>query len=288
MEEYIEIIDNYNQLLYDIYNIENLKCLSDNNCTYKGINILALSNPAVVDTVRVGLYEKLNQVIKDKKLLNFNHMHAENELIICTADLKYRLGILYLYFPLIIKLQYSFYYHNEEIHYVYNQNRDDARFNRELPVAFECIYKFWQRLSDYILSFFPDELFNCEGKSYFHTPIRYICKNHSNLTLSDNFQWLINFSENIYPKFNKKRKFFVHTAGYDNQFFKDFINASSKNKESMIEMDRERENLLPYLKEQLELCLEGYIYVMNFLNEIKFELKESENSKENQFRYSLK
>lgn len=288
MNESYEIIEQYNNLLYDIYNVEGLNCLSDNEYKYKELNILALSNPALVDAVKIGLYERLTQVIKHNELPNFNHTYAENELIITTADLKYRLGTLYLYFPYITKLQNSYRYRNGEKYYVYYQSRNDARFNRELPIAFECLYKFWQRLSDFMLSFFPDELNNCSGRSYFHTPIKYICKHHPNLTKSDNLQWLLNFSENIYPEFNKKRKFFVHTAGYDNTFFAEFINNSKRDEISMIEMDKERESLLPYLKGQLELCLEGYVHIMNFLNEIKFEVTESTNLNDKTINYSLK
>jgi hypothetical protein len=40
------IIDSYNNLLFDIYQREGLQALSDNQYTYKGIPVMALSNPA--------------------------------------------------------------------------------------------------------------------------------------------------------------------------------------------------------------------------------------------------
>ncbi|AMP98916.1 hypothetical protein AY601_2010 [Pedobacter cryoconitis] len=45
------IIDSYNNLLFDIYQREELKTLGDNHYTYKGISVIALSNPAILRTV---------------------------------------------------------------------------------------------------------------------------------------------------------------------------------------------------------------------------------------------
>jgi hypothetical protein len=49
----------------------------------------------------------------------------------------------------------------------YEQTSNDARYNREIPVAFESLYKYCQRLVDYLLKVFPEGLAACGGKSFF-------------------------------------------------------------------------------------------------------------------------
>lgn len=284
MDETKKIIDAYNQLIYEIYDREQISCLSDNNYVYKGVNVLGLSNPAIVKMVKVGLYDCLSEITDKLKRPRFSEVHAENEIMTATADIKYRLGTMYLYFPYIVKLHQSYYYLKGERQYYYEQSRDDARFNREIPIAFESLYKYWQRLSDYLLSFFPKALAACKGVSYFHTPLDYILSNHADLLGSDNLQWLISFKDNNYLEFNKRRKFFVHTAGYDNEFFQNFLKANNK-EDKVIEMDQERANILAFLKENLDNCLEGYLKMMAFLNELEFS-SESKNG-ELLFSYSL-
>jgi hypothetical protein len=276
MEEH-EIIDAYNQLLYNRYQQYDLICLSDNEYQYKGENVIALNNPAVVTAAKAGLIDHLNGICKtlkmDSSLKNPNI--SQGELFSATADLKYRLGTLYLYQPYIINLSNSFGYHRGKKHYQYFQTRDDARFNKELPIAFECLYKFWQRLADYLTAFFPMILLEKGAKTYFLDPFQYISKHHSHLETSENYKWLKEFATKTYPVFNKHRKFFVHYSGYDTHFFNNFLNANQDDSKAIEELDLERQNWTPFLKEQLEYCNEGYLKLMYFLNELIIELDES-------------
>jgi hypothetical protein len=283
MDKNLGIIDAYNQLLYDIYDRENLVCLSDNGYTINGRNVLAVSNPAVVRAVKAGLYTNINQALNDLKLPEFNEMDSENEIIVATADLKYRLGTMYTYYPYAVVLRNSFYYMESEKRFYYEQTRNDARYNREIPVAFESLYKYWQRLADYLLKFFPEGLIGCGGKSFFHTPFQYIKKNHPHICQSKNYEWLNNFADHEYPKFNKRRRFFVHTAGYDNGFFQDFLKAN--NSEAAVSaLDAERADLLGFLKYNLDLCIDGYFKMMDFLDELDFRFDVDTNK----FTYSLR
>ena len=132
------------------------------------------------------------------------------------------------------------------------------------------------------MHFFPDGLLACNGRSFFHTPFDFIKKHHQNLCHSKNFQWLESFSENGYAKFNSRRKFFVHTAGYDNRFFQDYLEAHNE-EIAMLAMDEERTQLLDILKENMGLCIEGYFKMMDFINEIEF----SKDDVSGAFSYSL-
>jgi hypothetical protein len=125
-------------------------------------------------------------------------------------------------------------------------------------------------------------LLACQGRSFFQTPLEFIKRNHPHLCQSINFQWLESLLENNYPSFNNRRKFFVHSAGYDNQFFQDYLNAHSE-QEAVKALDAERAQLLDILKVNLNLCIEGYFKMMDFINEINF----TKSNVSGTFGYSL-
>jgi hypothetical protein len=283
MKARIEIIEEYNTLLREIYREYDLRCLADEDYTYKGRNVLSPANDAEQGMVRSGLYTRLEQVLTLNKA-DYNFMHAENELIGTTADFKYRLGTLYLYAPYVVKLQDSYYQFNGKDQFYHEPTYLDSRYNREIPVAFETLYKFWQRLMDYITAFFPELLLKTKGVTYFHTVINYINNNQPHLTSSLNFQWIKNFADQTYPLINKHRKVFVHAEGFENQFFRRFLDADTTAISEMEELDAQREDLLPFLLQQMELCLEGYFKAMDFLNELIFE----QDAMTEEFTYRLK
>lgn len=204
------------------------------------------------------------------------------ELISATADLKYRIGTLYLYHPYILRFEHSYSYIDGKKFYHYDQRLEDARFNRELPVAFEALYKFWQRLGDYLCSFFPEFLLEKKGLIYFQNTFQYIHENFPHLETSPHYQWLWQFQQDTYPVFNKPRKFFVHHAGYDSEYVKKFLDAHSRDDAAIVALDAERDNWLPYLKEQSKLCNDGYLAMMRFLNQLQIT-KDAEG----RFNYGL-
>jgi len=270
MKERIEIIGAYNALLRQIYREYNLQCLADEEYTFKGRNVLCPANDAERAMVRSGLYTHLEEVLAELGKPDYNFMHAGDELIATTADFKYRLGTLYLYAPYVVKLQESYYDFNGTNQFYHEPTYMDSRYNREIPVAFEVLYKFWQRLMDFVAAFFPEVLLKTSGVTYFHTAINYISRSQPQLTSSANFQWIKNFADNIYPMINKKRKVFVHTEGFENQFFREFLDADTTALSEMEALDARRQELLPFLHEQMELCMEGYFKAMDFLNELVF------------------
>jgi len=273
MQERIKIIDDYNQLLFEIYQQENLLALSDNHYSYKDIPVLAISNPAVVLSVKTGLHDYLNEVLHQLNIPNSdkNFSYSESELCTITADIKYRIGTLYIYHPYIVKLAESYGFHKGKKHFFYEQTLADARFNREIPVVFESIYKFWQRISDYLSCFFPEVILKVKGRTFFHHPFEHIGSKYPQLLPSEHLQWLLQFSTEEYPVFNKRRSFFVHSRGYDNEFFGKFLDRARDEEHSMLAMDKERDDLLDFLKHQLLNCLEGYAHLMRFLNEMDIQ-----------------
>jgi len=284
MDDIHKAIVAYNEALYQTYKANGLICLSDDSYTYKGVNVLAINNPAVVMAAKSGLIDRLNEVCDEleieRTVKNPNMM--QSEIFIATADIKFRLGTLYLYHPYIVTLADSWGYFKGKRHYHYNQTMEDGRFNRELPIAFECLYKYWQRIGDYLCVFFPELLIKQKGAIYFHLPFQHITSKYPQLAVSENFTWLNNFAELTYPAFNKHRKFFVHYWGYDTRHFNKFLESNANDVDAIKKLDEERKNWMPYLKEQLDLCNDGYLRLMNFLNELEI----SKNAA-GEFEYSL-
>lgn len=95
--------------------------------------------------------------------------------------------------------------------------------------------------------------------------------------MSPHYQWLWKFQQDTYPIFNKHRKFFVHHAGYDSDYVKKFLDAHAQNEAAIVGLDEERDSWLPYLKEQLKLCNDGYLEMMRFLNQLQITKNTDEN-----------
>jgi len=266
------LIEGYNDLLYDIYLEHDLQCLFDNEANYNGRNVLGAGGTAEVASVSSGLHERLNEATDSLRLPRFERMHAEGEILSVSADIKYRLGTLYLYLPYTVELHNSHYNFEGVKQFFLEPTRFDARFNREVPIAFEALYKFWQRLMDFVLSYFPEELLRVKGISYFHTAIQYIEKHQPQLTASENFKWIRDFADNQYPKINQRRKHFVHTEGYENKFSREFLESDTTSLADMLKLEQQREELPAFLKEQMFFCMEGYFKAMDFLNELKSKI----------------
>jgi hypothetical protein len=279
-----DAIKAYNEELFKVYNEQQLLSLQDENYTYAGENIIAINVDAVVMSAKSNLYYRQVEVYDELKLerATKNPNQMQMELISATVDLKYRLGTLYLYHPYITKLEHSFSRIDGRKFYHYGQKLEDARFNRELPVAFESLYKFWQRLGDYLCSFFPELLLEKKGVTYFQHPFQYIHTHFPDLEASSHYQWLWKFQQDTYAIFNKHRKFFVHHAGYDSDYVKKFLEAHSQDDAAIVALDAERDNWLSYLKEQLKLCNDGYLEMMRFLNQLQIT-----RDAEGYFNYTL-
>lgn len=179
MSKQKEAIKAYNDALYAVYTNNKLQCLSDDNYTYDGENVIAINTYAVIMATKSELYYRQVEVYDalkmDKATKNPNQMQME--LITASEDLKFRVGTLFLYHPFITNLEHSYSYIDGKKFFHYNPKLEDARFNRELPVAFEALYKFWQRLGDYLCSFFPELLLKKKGADLFPRCVSiYSCK----------------------------------------------------------------------------------------------------------------
>ncbi|MES2108879.1 MAG: hypothetical protein V4577_09040 [Bacteroidota bacterium] len=62
MSETIDVINAYNEQLYQIYLKQDIKCLSGDGYQFQGENVIAINNPAVVAASKAGLIDYLNGV----------------------------------------------------------------------------------------------------------------------------------------------------------------------------------------------------------------------------------
>jgi hypothetical protein len=195
-----------------------------------------------------------------------------------SSEIKYRVGTVLIYYPYL-----------KPVNDYLNHDLLSKRFYFELPIAYESLYKFWQRLSDYLLAFFPDAQIedkpnkktNRIRKTYFDTPLKYIEKSYPDLVDSSNYQWIKNFRENDYRELNRYRKEFVHKYGYISLFFQKFREA--KTKEAKYNLNKEREKHKEFLKGQTLKVIEGFVKFMSFISEL-----EISRNKSGQFEYRLK
>lgn len=229
-------------------------------------NKLYINDQSLYDTY----YKKKHGVDFQSGTLLFT---IKNELIIATKDLRRRIGILFLYVDSLYRISENPTTVNGKIWYQYNPTQFDDAYNLEIPIAFEAIYKFWQRVSDLIMIFLPYAMAEKKrGNTYFETPFLYTEKHLSELKESVHYQWLLQFWRESYPELNRHRKYFVHNLGYTIDFFRRFIKDNS-NIEVLRKLDKERGQWPEYLKAQSELCIKGYYECIDFLSQITISIE---------------
>lgn len=262
----INIIHEFNQLLFNIYNENNITCLTDDTSCYNVVSSRKNFN-LLLDSCEEYYHERFKKFKNDfviSKYLGF----AESELREVTQEIKYRVGSTFLYKDLIT-------YFNAELQQ-YDPNIYDNRFNYESSAAIENIYKFWQRASDLLLIFFPEHLLVNKGNrkvpinSFFHTPLDIIRDNYPHLTESKNYKWLDTIGRDSHSIVNLKRKKIVHYFGFASDMFDVFL-SSLNDKEKIAVLNEEKKNLPFFLKEQLCICCKAYFYYINFINELIIE-----------------
>ena len=271
----INTILDYNNILVDIYNDEDLKCLSDNNSIHFEQNIRSTEDQ--FNDLRQFLlneYKIEGSKYYAPNYLGYFFFDAKSEIITVSSEIKYRIGTVLLYYPYLERV-------NEYLdHDLYSR-----RFHFELPIAYEALYKFWQRLSDYLLAYFPDAQFDNKGKkikrTYFHKPLDYIENNYPHLTTSINYQWIKDFWKNDYNQLNDHRKKFVHKSGYVVSFYDSFRKAKAEEEKNKLNLERPEH--VNFLLAQSSRTIVGYLKFMNFLSELVI-LK----NKHSKFEYSFK
>jgi len=178
----IELIQNYNDKILEIYNERNLKCLrgsTEDNYILNGKEIL----PWYFETNNLS-----KEIIKD-----FDYHKLFDDLLFCSDEIMFNLANLYLYLPYINDpLSHPVHFHDRYIYPNY-QNLEAKRFNMFADSVLEKLYKYWDRIGDLIASYFPYLL-----KKHQVDFTKIIDKMPETLTDNLNYKWLKHFRENEY------------------------------------------------------------------------------------------
>lgn len=249
--EHLVLIDKIQEGIVDIYTNEQLTSLGglSNEYLIKGKNILAWHGEVTMPNE-----------IKNKN----GEFYYENlqELFFCSDEILYFTAHLFLYRPYINNpLRDSQIFNGLEV-FPNHQNIQAKRYSMYADILSQTLYNYWDRIGDLIETFFPNKLKS--NQIYFPTVIDIIPANFHG---SSNYQWLVDFKETHYKKLNAVRKQIVHYKGTNIQYKTKHLEFS-RNREKMEALQRERESLPEFYKEQINLTIEGFEKTLLMLEEI--------------------
>ena len=193
---------------------------------------------------------------------HFNYLKNSDDLLFCSDELLYFTAHLYLYKPFLnnpIKEGVAF---SGQMVYPNYQNLEAKRYSMFADVTCQKAYNYWDRIGDLIASFFPDLL--KPHNVYFPSAIEAIPRKFHK---SNNYLWLKEFKENEYVTLNNMRKQIVHYTTSDIDFRYKHLKLTS-NRESMQELQNDREDLADFYKNHIYLTLTGLEKTLLFFDEI--------------------
>ncbi|MFA7193795.1 MAG: Cthe_2314 family HEPN domain-containing protein [Candidatus Paceibacterota bacterium] len=185
-----------------------------------------------------------------------------------SSDVRYSLTNAYIYFPHtnnFVKEVMPFGSTGVKAP-TYFKTMGDKRFFYYVNTSFEKLYIFWDRIGDILALAFNLNI--PERSVYFSTVVRNL---DDQLDKSKHGVWLRNFYDEEYEKIlNRLRVKIVHYRQKDSYFFTEWLKLAgnySENSERLAELQREKEELLPMLKRQVELANEGFEHMIRFIAE---------------------
>lgn len=184
-----------------------------------------------------------------------------------SSDIRFAIANAFLYFP------HANNFLNEIRKYPGGQNIptyfmtiEDKRFFFYINTAFEKLDIFWDRIGDILSLTFRLNLL--EDKVYFSSSIRELGES---LESSENGRWLKNFHDNEYSQIlNRLRIKIVHYRQKDTYFYTEWLRyfaQTNMNPDHIAQLQKEKEELLPLLKHQLNLTNEGFEKTVRFIDE---------------------
>lgn len=184
-----------------------------------------------------------------------------------SSDIRFALANAYLYFPHTNNFlnEIQTYPDGQRIP-TYFMKLEDKRFFFYVNTSFEKLYIFWDRVGDILALAFNLNL--NENRVYFSTVMEEF---GDTLLPSENSSWLKSFHDNEYRDIlNCLRIKIVHYRQKDTYFFTEWLKLASShsaNPEKLAELQREKERLLPLLKEQLSLANIGFEKMVRLIAE---------------------
>lgn len=184
-----------------------------------------------------------------------------------SSDIKFSIANAFLYFPHANNFlnELRKYSDGQKIP-TYFMTIEDKRFFFYVNTAFEKLYIFWDRIGDILFLAFQLNL--PEDRVYFNSTIREL---GTTLESSESGNWLRNFHDNEYSQIlNRLRIKIVHYRQKDTYFYTEWLKYFSQANTDpghIAQLQKEKEELLPLLKHQLDLANEGFEKTIRFIAE---------------------
>lgn len=184
-----------------------------------------------------------------------------------SSDIKFALANAYIYFPhtnnFLEEIQT---YPDGRQQPTFFMNLEDKRFFFYINTCFEKLYIFWDRIGDILSQ--AQNLDMDENRVYFSNTVQAL---RDQLSLTESGRWLYSFYEDEYNQIlNRLRIKIVHYRQKDSYFYTEWLRLASNyngNPEDIAKLQREKEDLLPLLKNQLELANAGFEKMVRFIAE---------------------
>ena len=184
-----------------------------------------------------------------------------------SSDIKFALANAYLYFPhannFLSEIQT---YPDGQRVPTFFMKIEDKRFFFYVNTSFEKLYIFWDRVGDILSIAFNLNL--RDDRVYFSTVMDAL---EDKLLLTENGQWLKVFHEGEYKEIlNRLRIKIVHYRQKDTYFYTEWLKIVTNyatDPEQIAKLQKEKEELLPLLKEQLRLANTGFEKMVQFIAE---------------------
>ncbi|MFN8325751.1 MAG: Cthe_2314 family HEPN domain-containing protein [Flavobacteriaceae bacterium] len=236
-----EIIDNLNNEIADIIRVENLIPLAGKDLSFNlnGKQILSWHNEV---TRHCSIFHNGH----------FSYLKNLDDIIFSSDEIVYFTAHLFLYAPYINTPLKDAYRSGEKMIYPVFTNLYGKRYDMYLGIVFEKVYNYWDRIGDLIASFFP-ELFS--GNIFFPKTIKTLEIEYAG---NENYDWLLNFLNNDFTKFNEQRIQIVH-------YFSKSTNQKWEQLNQVWDYEKSKQHT-----DQI-LSYPGYFKEMNEISKIGFE-----------------
>lgn len=248
MKDIKKTIEDYNDIIIDIYKEHNLKCLRGLNNEYKlnGKNIYKWH------------HEATNFFAKKNKEFNF-HMNID-DLILKSDEIMYFTANVIL-FEKFINDPSKDKIIIEEGHTLFRnfQNLYSKRFDFFSDACIEKLYNYWDRIGDLIAACVTTGL--KERGIYFSIAIEKI---PDKLKDNENFKWLKSFQLTNFKEINEKRINIVHYSSTGTDFRYEHLKAST-DETKIKELMQKRRSLPHFFKEAIGDTLKGFQNTLDFL-----------------------
>lgn len=244
----VQIINQYNELIKQIYFKHSLKCLRGLKGEYEvdGINIFTWHNDAIEQ------FQSKNN--------SFSFMKNLDDLFLISDQIIYFLANTILYEPLINDpIREKMDMGNGNYLYPNMQNLYAKRYDMYIDVCYEKIYNYWGRIGDLIAACIDTGL--RKNNIYFANVINKI----SNVYLRNaDFRWLYDYCLSEYSNLNSVRKNIVHRFGTGTEYSHRQM-FSVSNKKEITDLMKERRQIPNNLKSAMHNTIEGFKHTLNFL-----------------------